>query len=217
VRAQIAAARGAFAIRVTCVRLGRELPLESMFSRLTRSVLATKNVGMCLRPLTLMRSGRRLSDRRYFTLRNMATQMFLIRGDTASNLLWRCKQQVADAKPHARAFTWLHALVDQEREGISAVGFTLKEVYSVLCCGNFEDPDRSASNTICSPEMLAELQPAGPAPYCSFVRKAKRLSPVQRVGVAMALDETWSNGDREHSERIRNTFARHGIELRGTE
>jgi hypothetical protein len=145
----------------------------------------------------------------------MATQMFIIRGDTASSLLWRCKQQVADAESHARAFTWLHTLVDQEREGINAVGFTLKEVYSVLCCGNFADPDRSTANIICSPARLAELQPAGPAPYCSFVRKAKRLSPVQRAGVALALDEVWSNRDREHPERLRRTFARHGIELRG--
>lgn len=146
----------------------------------------------------------------------MATQMFIIRGDTASNLLWRCKQQVADAKSHARAFTWLHSLVDQERDGISAVRFTLREVYSVLYCGNFEDADRSTANIICSPEQLAKLQPVGPAPYCSFVRKTKRLSPVQRVGVALALNEVWSNRDREHPERIRKTFARHGIELRGT-
>jgi hypothetical protein len=146
----------------------------------------------------------------------MATQMFIIRGDTASNLLWRCKQQVADAESHARAFTWLHTLVDQEREGISAVGFTLKEVYSVLSCGNFGDPDRSASNIICSPEEFAELQPAGPAPYCSFVRKTKRLSQVQRVGVALALDDVWRSREREHPDRIRKTFARHGIELRGT-
>lgn len=146
----------------------------------------------------------------------MTTQMFIIRGDSASSLLWRCKQQVADAESHARAFTWLHTLVDQEREGISTVGFTLKEVYSVLSCGNCEDPDRSTANLICSPDELAALEPTGPAPYCSFVRKAKRLSSVQRAGVALALGDAWSSKDREHPDRIRKTFARHGIELRGT-
>ncbi len=160
--------------------------------------------------------GRKTHDLRYIVVQIMATQMFIIRGDTASGLLWRCKQQVADAESHARAFSWLHTLVDQEREGISAAGFTLKEVYSVLCCGNFEDPDRSTANLICSPDEFEALQPVGPAPYCSFVRKTRRLSPVQRVGVALALGDAWNNTDREHPERIRRTFARHGIELRGT-
>lgn len=129
--------------------------------------------------------------------------MFIISANDAATLSF------ANQETHERAFAWLHTLVDQERKGISAVGFTLKEVYSVLS-------DRSTPNLLCDPEKLAKRPQTGPAPYRSFVRKAKRLSPIQRAGVALALDDAWSRRDQEQSERICRIFALHGIELRGS-